>query len=280
MLTEKTKHIEEVLETQKNPQTGKLLGENQTVIGFKLLSINKYMTFNEDFTHFRENCTSNRLFVDKYYSFNNSSINKILGFTCVITMVIGWLFLIFDNYFNIGIYLLVVSSLFLSLILLLDRYIIKKVLEKQNLPTNSMIYNFEGNELKNKRIHKILPIYTDIPINVIEGRIEIAKDQINELGFHPLLFIEKVFLFIGKQYLLITVGVFLYLLKYDFSINNFTTFYKIIHIVLLIVILIAFSWKISVRFIFLSNKFTKVRYLKDYIFIMKNIILLKQLKSE
>lgn len=233
-------------------------------------------TFIEEFNNFKENYTLEKLYLKETYSAQNNK-KDIFIIILLILVVISYFMIILDFYRVTG------TSIFVLSIILMLLYVYKtkiikarKELLKNHLPVSTFFFAWRSEKLEILRIKYISTKYKGIETNTIQKTIDFAQEQLKYLDKDILSDFEKVTEFFGKNYLLLIIGLFIGLYnKLEYSNENFRSIIKIISYLLFLPYVFTLSWKYYLKTNLIATHSLKKEKLRDYIFAMKNVLLMR-----
>lgn len=236
-------------------------------------------TFNETFLEFNKEYSIENLYLKRSFSEKSNKTIKWLGWIALITCLIGMLFLKFNS-LKIGISLLVLTiAPLLVYFFIIQSYKARKELKSKKLPVPKTfpnnIFSYKSERLNDYRIKHIFQNMKDVKTETIIQNIQIASLLRNEPIKNPFDFFEKKLGYIGKTFLVFIIGIIAFGLKANFNSLNFKITVKLILAFLLIYLLFSFIWKFMFKSIYFNDIESKNTKLKDYIYVMQNILLLR-----
>lgn len=235
----------------------------------------KMKTFVEDFEHFKKELSYEKLFLEGMISESRKknevkAVKILIVFSVIITLLVIYFWK------DKALYLSLFSIIYF-IYLWYDANRSRKYLLKMGLPIPKEIYKWKSKELEIERIKNIYNVYDKIDSSAISQLIEIGKNRLNN-GFNdPFIIFEKVVGFFGSSFFNFLLGFFMAILKDDL-VKNFALSLKFFASLYLIPIMIVLSYY-SIKNAHLFDKRSEKENLQDYIFVLENILLIKEFKK-
>ncbi len=236
-------------------------------------------TFYQDFNYFNRNFNHKKIFdIQKGKIGVNKLVDKAFYTFFAVSILLIITFSVEPNvWFLLGVAILWAATL--GITNFLEVFFIRKKLKKKGLPISVFFYKWKCEELDDVRILKICKKYKKVSSDVILKRIELSEKLIEKYSKIPNYGILKIMEFFGKQYFLITIAILLFILKEKFDKEHLNQFYKGFFLFISLGIIISISIKTIEKKLFFDNYDVKVKSLEDYVFVLKNILLIRASKS-
>jgi hypothetical protein len=232
-------------------------------------------TFVEDFEYFKKELSYEKLFLEGMISEGRKRSEKLAVLILIAISVIITLLVI--NCWKDKAHYLSLFSIIYFIYLWYDANRSRKYLLKMGFPIPKEIYKWKSKELEIERIKNIYNVYDKTDSSAISQLIEIGKNRLNN-GFNdPFIIFEKVVGFFGSSFFNFLLGFFMAILKDDL-VKNFALSLKFFASLYLIPIIIVLSYY-SIKNAHLFDKRSEKEHLQDYIFVLENILLRKNLKK-
>ncbi|MFL0107988.1 hypothetical protein [Tenacibaculum maritimum] len=190
------------------------------------------------------------------------------------------MFKIYDNWGN---WIVIISCLpVIIYVFIIQTYFARKELRSKKLPTPennlSNWFKWISPKLQDKRMEIILREYdkNKVEDNVIKNLIQIANQERSEPIKNPFVFFEKMFEYLGKTFLGVLIGLLIADLNKNYSVESFNSTMRLILGLLLIFMLFSYVWKFMFKRVYFENIVSKNKKLKEFVFILENIILVRQ----
>ena len=185
--------------------------------------------------------------------------------------------MIFKFHSEIGNILMIVSALPIIIYVFgIQTFLSRKELKSKELPVSKAFYKWNSDELEELRILEIYKEYSLLEDNILEERIRFAKELRDYSLNNPFTFFDRILGFLGKQFLLIIIAFLLFLFKEKPTSDNLYLVFKAITGIMLGYFLIAFAWEFLFKKPFFDNQNSQKGKLKDYAFVLENILLMKK----
>lgn len=243
-------------------------------------------TFNQSFTEVINSLSLENIYLSSL-RFDITKNIKILLILSAIIFSIGLFLFNTEKYRLIGMSVqsLVAIPWVVYLVPIRNRMINNK-LKSDNFPAieNSLMkfIKWKTPELEDLRLLHVFEIYKRYNIETLKKLVEIAKYELSKEPKNIFSFFEKSFEYFGKNYIGLIIGIFIAeanrenSLNKSFSVDNFHLILKIILILMFTLFSIGFMWEFMFKRAYNQKYETKREQLQEYIYIMENIILLKQ----
>lgn len=232
-------------------------------------------TFDEDFSYFQNELSFQKLFLPEI-SFKR--IRWVFGSLVVAVFITGWVVVqVFDNKSGpFWIFILAGFFIVISIGLLYIRKM-RRLLKRKGLPVPKCFCKWYAPALSDKRIGEALTIYKKVPSATLEQYIAIATGLVKEPLFDPFINIESFFKYLVIPLLSAAIAL---CVKYpsDYPLKNrYALAADIFQLVLLIFALTAglYSFYLFFKSMYFDLIGRKKAQLKDYIFMLENILLLR-----
>lgn len=236
-------------------------------------------TFNQELKDFTDKYSYEKLYLANTYSNKNMKWLKRFLIFFIICFIIGDIMMIVKFYPKIGNIIMLISAFpTIVYIFIIQTYQARKELRTKELPLPNEFYKWKSEELESLRINQIYKEYSKTEDNVLNAKIKLAKELKNEPINNPFNFLDKVLEFMGKQFVLVIIAVMLFLYKKNNSTENLNVLLRYVVGILLLSGLIAFIWEYLLKKPYFDNKLSKKNKLKDFIFVLENILLMKKEK--
>lgn len=232
-------------------------------------------TFVEDFEYFKKELSYEKLFLEGMISETRKkkevkAVKILIGFSVIITLLVIYCWKDKAHYLSL-------FSIIYFIYLWYDMDRSRNYLSKNRLPIPKEIYKWKSKELEIERIKNIYNVYDKTDSSAISQLIEIGKNRLNN-GFNdPFIIFEKVVGFFGSSFFNFLLGFFMAILKDDL-VKNFALSLKFFASLYLIPIIIVISYY-SIKNAHLFDKRSEKENLQDYIFVLENILLMKESKK-
>ncbi|WP_417363321.1 hypothetical protein [Galbibacter sp.] len=238
-------------------------------------------TFNEELKEFNKRYSYVNLYVPITYSEKDDKYYLWYGVFFFASIISGGIIFNLSQYKLIGYSLMIFPALpVIIYVFIIKTYRARKELKSQGLPCSKVFWEWKSDELEDIRIKKAFKKYSELDNPNIKKRIVIAKELISEPLNNPFKFFDKLLEFIGKQFLIVLIAVFLFLYKADSTSENLTSLLGIIITILLMAAIMAFVWEHIFKKAYFDSKQVKREQIKDYIFVLENILLMKESASK
>lgn len=236
-------------------------------------------TFNQELKEFREKYSYEKLYLANTYSNKNMKWLKRFLIFFTICFLIGDIMMIVKFYPKIGNTIMLISTFpIIVYIFIIQTYRARKELRSKELPLPKEFYKWKSDELESLRINQIYKEYSKTKDDMLNAKIKLAKELKNEPIHNPFNFLDKVLEFMGKQFVLVIIAVMLFLYKENASVENLNILLRSVIGILLFSGLTAFIWEYLLKKPYFDNKLSKKNKLKDFIFVLENILLMKKEK--
>lgn len=233
-------------------------------------------TFVEDFEYFKKESSYEKLFLEGMISKRRKWNEKLAVLILIaISVIVAFLVTYYWNYK--GYYLLLFSPIYFAYLWYdVDRS--RKYLSKKGLPVPKEIYKWKSKELEIKRIKKIHKVYTKTNNSTISQLIEIGKNRLNNNFNDPFVIFEKVGGFFGSSFFNFLLGFFMATFQNDLGKNLllYLRFFAGLYFIPIIIIVSYYSIKNAHLF----DKRSEKEHLQDYIFVLENILLMKEYEKK
>ncbi|WP_336687360.1 hypothetical protein [Chryseobacterium bernardetii] len=243
-------------------------------------------TFNQSFKEVINTFSLENIYVSSL-RFEITKKNKTLLILSSIIISVGLLLFFFDDYSQIGycIQLIVVIPWLIYFVPIRNK-MINEMLALNNYPSieNSLIrfFKWKTPELEDMRLLHVFDRYKNYNIETLEKLVEIARHELSKEPRNIFSFFEKSFEYFGKNYIGLIIGIFIAeanrenSLNKGFSVDNFHLILKIALILMSTLFSLGFMWEFLIKKAYNQKHETKKEQLQEYIYIIENIILLKQ----
>lgn len=233
-------------------------------------------TFVEDFEYFKKELSYEKLFLEGMISEHRKTIERKTTLILIIFSVIITLLVI--NYWNDKIYCIFLLPVSYLSYLCYDVRRYRKYLSKEGLPIPKVFYKWKSKELEVLRLNKILKEYDKTDSSIISKLIEIGKNKLNN-GFNdPFIVFEKVAGYFCSSFFSFLIGFFMATIKDDI-VKSFQFYLKFFIGLFFLQIYIVGSYYFIKRG-HLLDKQSEKEYLQDYIFVLENILLMKEYEKQ
>lgn len=232
-------------------------------------------TFVENFEYFKKELSYEKLFLEGMISERRKrkeikAVLILIVFSVIITV------LVFKYWKDKAHYLLLFSVIYF-IFLWYDANRSRKYLLKNGLPIPKNFYKWKSKELEIKRIKKIYKVYIKVEGSTISQFIEIGKNRLNYNFNDPFVIFEKVGGFFGYSFFNFLLVFFMATFQDDL-VKNFVFYLKLYVGLFLFQIFILVSYHFIKRG-YLLDKQTEKEQLQDYVFVLENILLIKENKK-
>lgn len=233
-------------------------------------------TFVEDFEYFKKELSYEKLFLEGMISERRKRNEKLA--VLILIAISSIIILLVISYWNDKACFIFLFPVIYFAYLCYDTYRSKKYLSKNRLPVPKEFCKWKSKELEIERIKKIHKVYSKTDNSTISQLIEIGKNRLNYNFNDPFVIFEKVVGFFGSSFFNFLLGFFMAMLKDDL-VKNFALSLKFFASLYLIPIIIVVSYY-SIKNAHLFDKRSEKEHLQDYIFVLENILLRKNLKKQ
>lgn len=234
-------------------------------------------TFIEYFEKFKKECSYETLFFNGLINEQKNKLERNRTFTISIITIIFYLILLYKTPKYIPIYTTIILIIYL-LKFLCDTKRKRKYLKERGFPIPFEFYKWESTELEIMRLKKTYKTYQKINSTTISKLIEIANNQLNKDSTKSFIVFEKVSGYFGGIFFNFLLGFYMASIQVDLVKN--LEYYLILFIkIFSISIFIVASYHFTKNGHLLDEKSNK-RQLNDYIFVLENILLIKDSESK
>lgn len=236
-------------------------------------------TFVEDLEYFKKELSYEKIFLEGMLSEHRKTIErKAVLILIVFSIIITLLVIIFFGAAYVKAYFLLLFPVIYFIYLWYDACRSKKYLSKKGLPKSKEFYKWKSKELEIKRIKNIYNVYDKTDSSTISKVIEIGKNRLNN-GFNdPFIIFEKVGGFFGSSFFNFLLGFFMATFQDDL-VKNLLLYLKFFASLYLIPIIIVASYYF-IKNAHLFDKQSEKEHLQDYIFVLENILLMKEYENQ
>lgn len=233
-------------------------------------------TFVEIFEYFKKELSYEKLFLEGMISESRKknevkAVKILIVFSVIITLLV-------INYWNDKAHYLSLFSIIYFIYLWYDAYRSKKYLSKKGLPKSKEFYKWKSKELEIERIKEIHKVYNKIDDSTISQLIEIGKNRLNYNFNDPFVIFEKVGGFFGSSFFNFLLGFFMATFQNDLG-KNLVLYLKFFAGLYFIPIIIVVSYY-SIKNAHLFDKCSEKEYLQEYVFVLENILLMKEYEKQ
>lgn len=243
-------------------------------------------TFNQSFAEVINTFSLESIYLSSLRFEITKKIKMLLILSSIIFSV-GILLFFFEDYSQIGFYIQsIVAIPWLIYFVPVRNKMINGILKSNNHPSieNSFMkyLKWKTPELGDLRLLHVFDRYKNNNIETLEKLVEIARHELSKEPRNIFSFFEKSFEYFGKNYIGLIIGIFIAEasrennLNKGFSVDNFHLILKIALILMFTLFSIGFMWEFMIKKAYNQKYETKKEQLQEYIYIMENIILLKQ----
>lgn len=233
-------------------------------------------TFVKDFEYFKKELSYEKLFLEGMITERRKRNEKLAVLILIAISVIVAFLVIY--YWNYKVYYLLLFSPIYFTYLWYDVDRSRKYLSKNRLPVPKEFYKWKSKELEIKRIKKIHKVYSKTNNSTISQLIEIGKNRLNYNFNDPFVIFEKVGGFFGSSFFNFLLGFFMATFQNDLG-KNLLLYLRFFAGLYFIPIIIVVSYY-SIKNAHLFDKRSEKEHLQDYIFVLENILLRKNLKKQ
>lgn len=234
-------------------------------------------TFVEDFEYFKKELSYEKLFLEGMISeqFKKKEDERLIYFTLLVIIVFLILLISMSKYL---IWFVLIAVVVFIIYYLFDTYRKRKFLKnKKEIRIPKQFYRWKSKELEVLRLKKIHKEYDKIDSSIITKLIEIASIQLKNNFEDPFVVFEKTAGYFGATFSGFLIGFFADNFKDDL-VKNFALSLKFFASLYLIPIIIVVSYY-SIKNAHLFDKRSEKESLQDYIFVLENILLIKEFKK-
>ena len=235
-------------------------------------------TFVEDFEYFKKELSYEKLFLEGMISEHRKKKEDriIIYFTLLVKIV--FLILLFNTQKYLLWFILIAVVVFMIYCLFNTNRKRKFLKNKKGISIPKMFYKWKSKELEVLRLKKIHKLYDKTDSSTISKLIEIGYNRINNNFKDPFIIFEKVVIYFGSSLFNFLVGFFMATIKDDLG-KNFGFYLKFFIGLFLFQIFIVVSYHFIKRG-HLFDKQSEKEYLQDYVFVMENILLMKEYEKQ
>ncbi|WP_298782381.1 hypothetical protein [uncultured Polaribacter sp.] len=234
-------------------------------------------TFNESFEEFNKEYSYEKLFLNNIQSFFLNREFKIVMIVVLLFITIGAVTNQFSIYKWTGVVFVLISAVLYLYLVLKQSFIARKELKAQgnDMPIPFYFWNWKSEELNSIRIHKIYLKELKTKSSLIQMRIDIAKSLLNRTHKDPFVFFEKYIEYSGKSIIALIVLILVFELKNDYTSIKINETFKTILVLFIFIGAFIFFWRFLFKKAYFDDLENKNKKLKDYIYVMENILLLR-----
>lgn len=233
-------------------------------------------TFVENYEYFKKELSYEKLFLEGMISERRKWNEKFAVLILIaISVIVAFLVTYYCNYK--GYYLLLFSPIYFTY-LWYDEDRSRKYLSKNGLPVPKEIYKWKSKELEIKRIKKINKVFSKTNNSTISQLIEIGKSRLNYNFNDPFVIFEKVGGFFGSSFFNFLLGFFMATFQNDLG-KNLVLYLRFFAGLYFIPIIIVVSYY-SIKNAHLFDKQSEKEHLQEYVFVMENILLMKEYEKQ
>lgn len=234
-------------------------------------------TFVEDFEYFKKELSYEKLFLEGMISEHRKKKEDriIIYFTLLVKIV--FLILLFNMQKYLLWFILIAVVVFMIYCLFNTNRKRKFLKNKKGISIPKMFNKWKSKELEVLRLKKIHKEYDKIDSSIITKLIEIATNKLKNNFEDPFIVFEKTAGYFGATLSGFLIGFFADKFKDDLG-KNFEFFLKFFIGLFLFQIFIVVSYHFIKRG-YLFDKQSEKDYLQDYVFVMENILLMKESKN-
>lgn len=240
------------------------------------IKTNNMKTFNDEIKELNQKYSYEKLYLTKTYS--DKSQKWIFGFSIVsiVGFIIGDIMMIVNVCPKAGNIIMILSGIPIIIYVFgVKTYQARKELKSKGLPLPNQFYKWKSTELESNRINKVYKKYSVEDDDSLNAKIKLAKEKANEPIKNPFVFFDKLFGFIGTQFVLVVIAIFLFLYKENSTTENLDVLLRYVIGFLLMSGAVAFVWEYLLKKPYLDTKLSEKEKLKDYAFVLENIVLMK-----
>ena len=234
--------------------------------------------FVEDFEYFKKELSYEKLFLEGMISEHRKKKEDriIIYFTLLVKIV--FLIVLFNTQEYLLWFILIAVVVFMIYCLFNTNRKRKFLKNKKGISIPKMFYKWKSKELEVLRLKKIHKLYDKTDSSTISKLIEIGYNRINNNFKDPFIIFEKVVIYFGSSLFNFLVGFFMATIKDDLG-KNFGFYLKFFIGLFLFQIFIVVSYHFIKRG-HLFDKQSEKEYLQDYVFVMENILLMKEYEKQ
>ncbi len=235
------------------------------------------ITFFEDFDYFVKYKNYAALYFQSKTILGYTKTNQVLYLVWIALFLVAMLGAVFFNiHYILFICILSVSVVLYLLASYLDIVHLKKELKKKGLSAAPQFYKWRCKALENERIHTIYPDYDSFSENVIEKRITIAQELKSNMEKEPMYSVFRILEFFGKNIFTIAAGLVLAYYQNQKISEPYLLLGTLIISACILAVLRTFLVKKSIR----ENTLQRAKNLEDYIFVLRNILLIRKIENQ
>ena len=233
-------------------------------------------TFVEDFEYFKKELSYEKLFLEGMISERRKRNEKLA--VLILIVISSIIILLVISYWNDKACFIFLFPVIYFAYLCYDANRSKKYLSKNRLPVPKEFCKWKSKELEIKRIKKIHKVYSKTDNSTISQLIEIGKNRLNYNFNDPFVIFEKVVGFFGSSFFNFLLGFFMATFQNDLG-KNLLLYLRFFAGLYFIPIMIVVSYYF-IKNAHLFDKRSEKEHLQDYIFVLENILLRKNLKKQ
>lgn len=235
-------------------------------------------TFVEDFEYFKKELSYEKLFLEGMISEHRKKKEDGIIIYFTLLVIIVFLILLFNMQKHLLWFTLIAVVVFMIYCLFNTNRKRKFLKNKKGITIPKMFYKWKSKELEVLRLKKIHKEYDKTDSSTISKLIEIGYNKIDNNFKDPFIVFEKVVVYFGSSLFNFLVGFFMATIKDDLE-KNFGFYLKFFIGLFLFQIFIVVTYHFIKRG-HLFDKQSEKEYLQEYVFVLENILLMKEYEKQ